>query len=102
RKKYYQDHQREFMSREHVRYSVIPRVTEAGADSVRVRLKAGRTPQGILAADSAAGLHRGAIRDLVEGQQHNYQKLLFEELRNGESDKMYLGRDKLWAVFYIL
>jgi hypothetical protein len=102
RRKYYQDHLREFVTREHVRYAVIPRVTEAGADSVVARLKAGESPQAIIAADSVAGLQLGRIRDLYEGQPHNYQKLLFEELRAGESSKMYLGHDRIWAVFYIL
>src|SRR5439155_6536553 len=85
-----------------VRYAVIPRVTEAGADSVIARLKVGASPQAILVADSVAGLQPGSIRDLYEGQAHNYQKLLFEELRSGESTKMYLGHDRIWVVFHIL
>ncbi len=102
RRRYYQDHQHEFRTRERVRYALIPRVSEAGADSVIARLRAHETPQSILAADSVGGMQRGSIRELLEGQPHVYRSLLFEELHTGESTKLYLGRDKLWVVFYIL
>ena len=102
RKRYFAEHQGEFSSRERVRYAVIPRVTEAGADSVIARLKAGESPQAILAADSASGMRGGVIKDLLEGQPHGFRTVLFEELRPGGSTKFYLTGNKLWTVLHVL
>ena len=102
RRDFYAANQRSFVTRERVRYALIPRMTEAGVDSVMLRLKAGETPQAILAQDSTMGMTRGSIREALEGQPHTYHALLFEELRQGESGKQYLSIDKLWVVFHII
>ncbi len=102
RRRYYRDHEREFVTRERVRYAVIPRMTEAGADSVTERLAHRESPAAILAADSLSGMPGGFVRDLLEGQPHSYYNVLFEELRPGQSTKFYLGKDAVWAVFHVL
>ena len=102
RREYYQAHELSYRTRERVRYALIPRLTEAGADSVIERLKAGEPPESILARDSLSGMTRGVIRELMEGQPHSYTNLLFQELRAGQSAKEFLGGDKVWAVFHII
>lgn len=102
RREFYEANRRSFVTRERVQYALIPRMTEAGVDSVMARLKAGETPQAILAEDATTGMTRGSIREALEGQPHAYHGLLFEELHQGESGKQYLSVDNLWVVFYII
>jgi hypothetical protein len=100
-RRYYEAHKKDYVSRDHVRYALLLRATEAGADSLGARLEAGEAPERIWAADSAAGWRGGGMRDLVEGQGHSYYRMLMEELRAKQWTKVYLDVDKVWAVFYI-
>jgi hypothetical protein len=102
RRRYFQDHPQEFFTREHVRFAVIPRATEAGADSVIERLDRGESATAIITADSLAGERRDYIKDLREGDTHPFYAMLFQELREHQSAKMYMGRDAVWGVFHIM
>jgi len=101
-RRYYEQHRKDYVSRDHVRYALLLRRTEAGADSAIARLAAGERADAMWAADSAAGWRGGGTRDLYEGQGHTFYKMLMEELREGQSTKMWLSLDSLWAVFHIV
>jgi len=103
RRKYYDQHVSSFTTYPSVRFAAITRRSEAGADSVMARLKKGETAVSILSADSLAGLHSGSIRDLRdEGRGGPYNKILFGELRPGQST--VIGPDKQgdWLVLQLL
>ena len=102
RRAYFAAHPRYFMNRERVSYAVVPRLTQAGADSVIAQFKSGETAQAILASDSLTGMNGGKVLELVESQPHTYYNLLFSELREGQSTKEYLSSDRLWVVFHIV
>jgi hypothetical protein len=102
RRQYYQDHKSEFVTRERVRYAVILRATEAGADSVVRRLDGGEPAVSIVVADSLSGLRGDFIKDLLEGENHMFYNVLFQELRPHQSTKFFLSKDGVWAVFHVL
>lgn len=102
RRKYYAEHQREFVSRERVVYAVIPRYTQAGADSVLRAFKAGVPVPTLVAADSTAGVTSSRIRELLEGQSHDYRAILFEELRPGQSTIVGGADSGVWVVLSVL
>jgi peptidyl-prolyl cis-trans isomerase C len=101
-RRWYEAHRKDYVLRDHVRYALLLRATEAGADSLGARLAAGESAQAIWSADSAAGWRGGGLRDLYAGQGHTYYHMLMEELHEKQWTKEYLGGDKVWAVFYIV
>ncbi len=92
RRDFYEKNLLQYHSWRNVRFAAIVRTTRAGADSVVARLKAGESAESIIAADSAQGVF-GSIRDIREDEQGTaYYKVLFEELKQGEST--VIGPDK--------
>lgn len=103
RRKYYDDHKREFVTYERVRYAQFVRPDKAGAEAVQARIRAGEPAEKIVEADSLTGSVNSAIRE-INSSEHgspNY-KVLLEELKPG---KMALdGPDKQgqYQVLYVL
>jgi hypothetical protein len=92
RRKYYQDHLRDFYTWQSVTYAVILRHSKEGADSLLARLKGGETAASVLRADSLAGAPSGSIRTMREDEHETFHKLLFEELKTGGIE--VVGPDK--------
>jgi hypothetical protein len=103
RRKYYDQHISLFTTYPTVHFAAIVRGSQAGADSVMARLKKGETAASILHADSLAGLTSGSIRDLRdEGRGGPYNKILFGELRPGQSTVVGPDKQGDWLVLQLL
>jgi hypothetical protein len=102
RRKYYEDHIGQYTTYASVRFAAILRHSQAGADSVVARLKAGERPEAILRADSLQGFQSGSIQDRREDEKGPYQKFLFSELRPGQST--VVGPDKVgdWVAVQLI
>jgi hypothetical protein len=92
RRKYYQDHLKDFYTWQSVTYAIILRHSKAGMDSLLARLKGGETAASVLRADSLAGAPSGSIRTMREDEYETFHKLLFEELKTGGIE--VVGPDK--------
>jgi parvulin-like peptidyl-prolyl cis-trans isomerase-like protein/PPIC-type peptidyl-prolyl cis-trans isomerase-like protein len=102
RKKYYQDHIAQYVTYPRVRFAGIIRGTQAGADSLVARLKAGEQAADILRADSLAGVQSGSIQERSQNEHGEYHKLLFEELRPGGTSVFGPDKDGTWLVIQLL
>ncbi len=102
RREYYDKHQSGFITFPTVRYAVIVRDTKAAADSVKARLDAGAKVEQILRADSLAGNARSGIQEASTNDHIPLEKLLFEELREGQCAVMGPDSQKAWACFYLM
>ena len=103
RHRYYDQHQAQFVTFASVRYAAIVRGSEAGADSVMARLKAGEKAENILHADSLAGFTSGSIKETRdEGHGGQYNKILFGELRPGQSTVVGPDKEGTWMVLQLL
>jgi len=85
RRKYYEDHKPGFFTYPKVRFAAIGTHSRAGADSLKARLAKGEKAEAILLADSLAGIRRGSIQERYQNEHGPYQKVLFEELRPGQT-----------------
>jgi len=86
RRKYYQEHPRDFTTYPTVRYAALWAETKEKAEQYAARLKKGEKAEDILRADSLLGIQRGSIQTRGQNEHGPYQKLLFEELRPGQVD----------------
>lgn len=102
RRDYYDKNRNGFVTWPSVRYAVIVRDTKAAADSVKARLGAGETAAAILRADSLAGNLRSGTQEGTTQDHLPQHKLLFEELRPGQSRVLGPDKDKAWACFVLL
>jgi len=71
-----------------VTYAVILRHSKPGIDSVLKRLESGESAAAILRADSVAGFVSGSIRSLREDDLQPLHKLLYEEMKPGQTHVM--------------
>jgi len=86
RRKYYKDRQHQFVTAPNAEFAVFGSATRKGADSVVARLRGGESASQILRADSLGGRKRGMIRrERQDEQGKEYHKLVFEELKPGET-----------------
>ena len=92
RKAYYEKNKAQFVTYPAVDFAAIVRPSRKSADSLAAALKAGAKAAAILHADSLAGLTSGAIQHRRQDENGLYHKVLFEELRPGESS--VFGPDK--------
>ncbi|MBI1796086.1 MAG: peptidyl-prolyl cis-trans isomerase [Candidatus Eisenbacteria bacterium] len=103
RRKYYDDHIAQYHTYAKVVFAAITRATRSGADSVVAALKAGKKAADILRADSLGGLTSGAIRERREDEKGApYQRILFNELRQGQSTLIGPDRDGVWMVLNVV
>jgi hypothetical protein len=85
RRKYYTDHQREYVSFAIVRYAKFVRPNKASADSVVAKLQAGVRAEDLVRADSLLGNFNSVIEVRNSGDHGTeYYKVLFEELKVGQ------------------
>lgn len=93
RRQYYQDHLKNYITWQNVKFAALVRRTREGADSVVARLKAGEPAGSILKADSLSGFVSGSVRSMREDDRGQpYYKILFEEMRPGNVE--VVGPDK--------
>lgn len=97
RREYYDRNRSRFFSYPSARAAFIVRDTQEQAEAVRARLAAGEPVAAVLRADSLAGEARSGTKVVTGAQYDPLEKLLFEELRPGQS--RVLGPDKQgqWA-----
>jgi len=101
RRAFYDKNRNGFVTWPSVRYAVIVRDSKAAADSVKARLGAGESVAAILRADSLAGNLRSGTKEGTTQDHLAQHKLLFEELRPGQSRVLGPDKDKLWACFVL-
>ena len=102
RRAFYDKNRNGFVTYPSVRYAVIVRDTKAAADSVKARLGAGEKATAILRADSLAGNLRSGIQGGNTQDRLPFHKLVFEELRPGQSRVLGPDKDKAWACIVLL
>jgi len=100
RRQIYEKNRKYFVTPDRLKYGVIVRGTEAGADSVMKQLAKGVTIEQIAFADSVAGLQYQAIREQSESESGGFRDILFAELKPGESTK--LERTGGWVVIHLI
>lgn len=102
RRAYYQKNLSQFFTYPTVQFAAIVRNSKAGADSVERALRSGVTAVALLAADSAQGRVSGSIQSRHQGEQGQYHKALFEEMRPG--DIQVRGPDRLgdYAIIQLI
>jgi hypothetical protein len=88
RRKYFDQHRQEFRSPATVRYAYVLRYEQAGMDSVVDALEHGASPLAIVHQDSLKGYVHSGTEVIRQGQNHQYAKVLFEELRPGQFTKV--------------
>jgi hypothetical protein len=103
RRDYYEQHRTQFHSIPVVRYARFVRMNQAAAESLVARLNSGEPAFEIMAADSLLGDDStGTIRDMKRSEHEEYEKLLFEELRPGQTAKIGPDREGKYLVFQLL
>ena len=93
RRRYYEENKAGFVTYASRRFASIVRRSQAGADSVIADLKAGRSAQAIIDADSVRGLKSGAIHDLREDEHGPFRKVVYEEMKPGDVTTLPGGKD---------
>jgi len=87
RRKYYDDHRAGFITYSAATYAVINADSKAYADSIVARLKGGEKAEAILRADSLrTGKSAGAISVEHENDHATYHRLVFEEMKPGQTE----------------
>ncbi|MEO7868253.1 MAG: peptidylprolyl isomerase, partial [Candidatus Eisenbacteria bacterium] len=84
------------------RFAVVVRPTRAAADSVKLALDRGARIQAIVAADSLRGEVRSGITETRRDVGVEFRKLLFEEMRPGQSLVFGPDRTKNFAVIHLI
>jgi hypothetical protein len=103
RRRYYDDRIAQFITYPVARFAAIVRDSKAGADSVVARLRAGERAADILHADSLRGVTSGSIQERQDdGRAGPYHKLLFGELRPGQTSVQGPDRDGTWLVLQLI
>jgi len=85
RRAYYKEHPREYTSYPRVTFFAYSTETRSAGDSLAQLLRSGTKPEAILLADSLAGVKRGSIQTRTRNEQVPFARLLFEELRPGQT-----------------
>ena len=102
RRAHYESHPNNYLTWPEVTYAAFAMPTQAGADSLAARLRAGEKPEAILLADSLAGIKRGAIHTRRKDFGGAYQKILFEELKPGQATVTRPDEAGDRAVLYLM
>lgn len=99
---YYQKNRNQFVTFAEARAAYLVRDTKSAADSVRARLLGGESPLAILRADSLAGNRATGTKVETSEMHGTFHKLLFEEMRPGQSLVVGPDRDGNWACITML
>jgi len=102
-RKYYAAHKHEFVSFETRDFAAFACATRGEADSLAARLRAGTDPRHILTEDTLAGRNRGSIQTRRDDEHGAFQKILFQELKEGQVTIDGPGRvDNAYAVLKLI
>lgn len=101
-RQYYADHLRDFLTFSLARFAIIVRPTRESADSVKRQLDQKVPASRIVAADSLAGNVRSGISETRRDVGVEFRKLLFEEMRPGQSQVFGPDRTKSFAVIQLI
>ena len=91
-REFYEKHKSQYVTYASVDYAAIIRMSKKSADSLATALQKGARAVDILHADSLAGFSSGSIKHRSEDEKGQYFKVLFEELRPGQT--AVFGPDK--------
>jgi hypothetical protein len=101
RRAYYDAHPAEFTVGASADFAMILRHTKAGVDSLKAALDAGAKPWDVIAADSARGEQTGGMQHRTDAEKGRFHKVLFEELRPGQSAIFGPDKDGDYGVLYL-
>ncbi|MFN8589517.1 MAG: hypothetical protein U0704_17125 [Candidatus Eisenbacteria bacterium] len=85
RQKYYREHPAAFTTYPTVEYAALTAARRSEADSLVARLRSGVDARTILREDSLAGHMRGSIQTRQQNENGPWHKVLFEEMRPGQT-----------------
>jgi PPIC-type peptidyl-prolyl cis-trans isomerase-like protein/parvulin-like peptidyl-prolyl cis-trans isomerase-like protein len=102
RRRYYEEHVGGFTTYPSVRFAAIVRDSKSGADSVAARLASGERAEAILRADSLQGVVSGSVKERRDDEKGPYHKILFEELRPGQSTVVGPDKEGVWMVLHLI
>jgi hypothetical protein len=100
RRRYYEENRSQYMTFPEVRYVSIRALSQASAESLAARLRAGEPAEAVLRADSLRhGQSTGAIGTVLQNDEGMmFHKLLFEELKPGQVSIQLDEDGRLWVV----
>ena len=102
RRRYFQEHEKEFVSIPLVEFAAVLVKDEASATAMLESLARGYDARTLKAPDDSRGVISTAVRELRQGEQNQYSKQLFEELRPGQAVKMGPDASGLFLVLQSL
>lgn len=102
RRDFYQKNRNGFVTYPSIRYAVVVRPSKAGADSVLARLRGGANIFDVLRADSLAGNFSSGIKNATTQDRGLYEKVIFEEMRPGQSRVLGPDAQKHWACVHLI
>lgn len=102
RRKYYQDHVNEFVSRPKVQCVRYITRSEAAADSLVAALRTGTDPRSLLGSHPERGIVKAEIKDFYRENAGPDNDLLFEELRPGQSARGTTDGEGRSHVYHVL
>lgn len=101
RRAFYEKNKQGFVTFPALDFAAIVRPNRKSADSLAAALKAGAKAADILRADSLAGNVSGSIQHRQQNEPGPYHKILFEELRPGQS-AIFGDKDGTFLVLQLL
>lgn len=102
RSDYYQKNRNLYVTWASVHAAFVVRDTKEEAESVRARLVAGEKIAAILRADSLAGNVRSGTKRMTTETHDPFNKILFEEMRPGQSRVVGPDKTKSFACVYLI
>lgn len=102
RRDYYEKNRNSFYSYPQARAAIVVRNTKEQVQAVQARIAAGESIESILHADSLAGEARSGIKVVTGEARDPLEKILFEELRPGQTRIMGPDKSGLWACVELL
>jgi len=102
RREFYQRNRNRFITYPSVLAAFVVRDTRAGADSVAARIASGEPVTAILHADSLRGETRSHLRQATTQDRLQIERVLFEEMRPGQSRVMGPDKNGAWACVHLI
>ena len=102
RRAYYEKNKAQFVTYPAVDFAAIVRPSKKSVDSLVAALKGGADARAILRSDSLAGNVSGSVQHRVQNEGGQYQKILFEELRPGQTATFGPDKQGTYIVLQLL
>lgn len=103
RRAYYKAHPLDYTTYPSIRFAAFSTLTRSAGDSLAAVLQGGARAEDILRADSLAGREkRGSIQSRTRNEAGPFTKLLFEEMRPGQTVVQGPLADKTFVVLQLL